>query len=39
MVLEEEVVFVSSPPYPSKDCTAHEIINIGPKSIDDLLSS
>jgi hypothetical protein len=39
MVLEEKVVFVSSPPYPSKDCAAHEIINIGSESINDLLSS
>ena len=35
-MLEQQVVFVSGSANASKDCTAHELVNIGSEAIDDL---
>lgn len=39
MVLEEEIVFVCTSTDSPEDRTAHEFINIGAKTIDDLWES
>lgn len=37
MVLEEHVIFVRTATDPAEDVAFHEFIDIGPKSIDDIM--